>query len=168
MTQTEEILDLVNDQDEVIGSMPRSEVHAQQLTNYRVINCFIKNSEGKLWIPRRQPTKKLFPECLDVSCGGHVSSGETYKEAFQKEMMEELNIDITATPYKELGACTPLKDGTSAFMYVYEIESDTVPAYNPEDFQSYEWLAPKEVLLKLEQGDKSKDDLPRLIRKFYM
>lgn len=168
MIQTEEILNLVNEQDEVIGSKPRNEVHAEQLTNYRVINCFIKNSQGKLWIPRRGPNKRLFPDCLDVSCGGHVSSGETYVEAFQKEMLEELNIDTSTTPYRELGICTPHQDGTSAFIHVYELESDTAPNYNPEDFVSFEWLTPKEILLKLESGDKSKDDLPRLIRKFYL
>ena len=50
-TQTEEILDLVNENDEIIGNMPRSEVYAKNLNNFRVINCFIKNKEGKLWIP---------------------------------------------------------------------------------------------------------------------
>jgi isopentenyldiphosphate isomerase len=168
MTQpTEEILDLVNENDEVIGTMPRSEVHSQGLHNYRVINCFIKNSEGKLWTPRRQPTKRLFPNGLDFSCGGHVSSGETYLDAFAKEMSEELNIDITKVTYKELGFCSPLKDGVSSFMRVYEITSDTVPDYNPEDFSSYEWLYPEEVLQKIEQGEKTKGDLSKLIRKFY-
>lgn len=167
-TPQEEILDLVNENDEIIGNKPRSAVHAEGLQNYRVINCFIRNSEGKLWIPRRQPTKRLFPSCLDVSCGGHVSSGETYLEAFAKEMSEELNIDTSKVPYKELGICTPYKDGTSAFMHVYELESDTAPNYNPEDFSEYEWLLPLEILNKLESGDKSKDDLPRLIRRFYL
>lgn len=168
MTQQEEILDLVNEHDEIIGNMPRSEVYAQGLHNYRVINCFIRNSEGKLWIPRRKPTKKLFPNGLDFSCGGHVSSGETYLEAFQKEMLEELNIDVTVTPYTELGICTPKKEGVSAFMHVYEIQSDVTPNYNPEDFSGYEWLSPLEILAKLEAGDNSKDDLPKLIRKFYL
>jgi isopentenyl-diphosphate delta-isomerase len=143
-------------------------VYAKDLHNFRVVNCFIKNSDGKLWIPRRQSRKRLFPNCLDVSCGGHVSSGETYEDAFQKEMMEELNIETTTTPYIELGICTPSTDGTSAFMYVYEIQSDIVPNYNAEDFSGYEWLTPREVLAKLEAGDKSKDDLPILIQKFYI
>ncbi len=169
MTQvTEEILDLVNEQDEVIGNMPRSEVHAQHLTNYRVINCFLRNNKGELWIPRRQPTKRLFPSALDVSCGGHVSSGETYLEAFAKEVSEELNIDVSVITFSELGTCTPHDDGTSAFMRVYEILTDVAPEYNPEDFSGYEWLTPQEVLDRLEAGDESKDDLPRLIKKFYL
>lgn len=166
-TQTEEILDLVNEKDEIIGSMPRSEVYAKNLNNFRVINCFIKNSEGKLWVPRRQANKRLFPNALDVSCGGHVSSGETYEVAFAKEMSEELNINISKTTYKILGTMTP-KDGASAFMTVYEIESDVVPNYNPDDFISYEWLTPEEVMGKLADGDISKDDLPKILKRFYL
>lgn len=50
-THTEEILDVVNENDEVIGNMPRSEVCEKRLNNFRVINCFIKNNAGKLWTP---------------------------------------------------------------------------------------------------------------------
>ncbi len=165
--QTEEILDLVNENDEIIGSLPRSEVYAQNLHNFRVINCFIKNSEGKLWIPRRQAHKRIFPNALDMSCGGHVSSGETYDIAFAKEMSEELNIDVSKVTYSVLGTMTP-KDGVGAFMTVYEIISDTVPTYNEDDYSGYEWLSPAEILERLASGDTSKDDLPVLIKKFYM
>ncbi len=165
--QTEEILDLVNENDEIIGSMPRSEVYAQNLHNFRVINCFIKNSEGRLWTPRRQAHKRLFPNALDMSCGGHVSSGETYDEAFAKEMSEELNIDVSKVTYKVLGTMTP-KDGVNTFMTVYEIISDTAPAYNEDDYSGYEWLSPAEILERLASGETSKDDLPVLIKKFYM
>ena len=164
----EEILDLVNEQDEVIGNMPRSEVHAKRLHNHRFINCFIKNSEGRLWIPRRQKNKKLFPSALDFSVGGHVSSGETYEEAFIREAMEELNLDVTKIPYKILGKLNKPNDGVSAFMIVYEIESNDVPNYNKEDFTEYYWLTPQEILERLDSGDISKEDLPRLLKKFYI
>ncbi len=166
--QQEEILDLVDENDEVIGAMPRSEVYSKGLNNHRVINCFIKNSEGKLWTPRRQPTKRLFPNGLDFACGGHVSSGETYLEAFAKEMSEELNIDITKVIYKELGFCSPLKDIVSSFMRVYEIISDTAPDYNPEDYSGYAWLSPQEITEKINSSIPAKGDLPKLIHRFYL
>jgi isopentenyl-diphosphate delta-isomerase len=165
---SEEILDLVNEHDEVIGSMPRSEVYAKQLKNFRVINCFIRNSDGKLWIPRRQSHKKIFPNALDVSCGGHVSSVETYEEAFAKEMSEELNMNIANYPYKVLGTMNPYTDSVAAFMTVYEIQSDDAPDYNHDDFSEYYWLTPEEVMKRLENGDTSKSDLPPLLKKFYL
>lgn len=167
--QMDEILDLVNDNDEIIGALERDEVYRSNLNNFRVINCFIKNNEGKLWIPLRQHNKRMFPNCLDVSCGGHVSSGESYLDAFKKEMQEELNIDIDTKQYKVLGKCNPKADNVSAFMTVYEITQDIAPEYNPVDFQSYEWINPEDLVKEIESGTrKSKDDLPKLVRKFYL
>ena len=55
----------------------------------------IRNQDGKFWIPRRQATKKVLPNCLDGSAVGHVSSGEVYEQSMIREVAEELNIDIS-------------------------------------------------------------------------
>jgi len=163
----EEILDLVDENDKVIGSKPRSEIYAEGLNNFRVVNAFVINSEGKIWIPRRTVNKRIFPLGLDMSMGGHVDTGESYETAFKRELAEELNLNVEITPYSLLGHLNPNKDGVSAFMNVYEIKSDIVPDYNKEDYIEYFWLTPKELLDKLAQGDKPKEDLPKLIKKFY-
>jgi len=167
LNATEETLDLVDENDRVVGAKSRSEIYKEGLKNFRVVNAFAVNSEGKLWIPRRTSTKRLFPNCLDMSMGGHVSSGESYEEAFRRELEEELNLKTKTTPYSLLGHLSPYIDGVSAFMNVYEIGLDTAPDYNKNDFTEYYWLTPQELLEKLAKGDKSKEDLPQLIRKFY-
>ncbi len=163
----DEYLDLVDEKDNVIGKKLRSEAYAEGLSNFRVVNAFIVNSQGKLWIPLRGPNKRIFPLSLDMSMGGHVESGETYDQAFMRETQEELGIDTNATPWKMLGHLTPGKDNTAAYMNVYEIQSDTPPNYNPDDYTEYFWLTPQEVLEKIETGTKTKDDLPKLIKIFY-
>lgn len=65
---------------------------AKGLSNFRVVNAFLVNPEGKLWIPKRTSDKRIFPDCLDVSMGGHVESGESYEQALERELAEELNI----------------------------------------------------------------------------
>jgi isopentenyldiphosphate isomerase len=164
----DELLDLVDDTDTIIGVMGRNEVYTHGLHNFRVINVFIKNSANQLFIPRRQSHKRLFPLGLDVSCGGHVTSGETYDEAFRKEVSEELNLNADAENYRILGKLTPHQDGVHAFMTVYEIFSDTTPDYNSHDFIEHFWLTPTEIMERLDQGDLAKDDLARLIKKFYL
>ncbi len=164
---SDEYLDLVNEQDEVIGRKLRSEVYAERLSNFRVVNAFLINSKGKLWIPRRGPHKKIFPLCLDMSMGGHVESGEDYDLSFKRELLEELGIDADSTEWKLIGHLTPHKDSVSAFMNVYEIQTDDVPKFNTDDFIEYFWLSPSELLTKIEQGEKTKGDLPKLVMKFY-
>ncbi len=105
--------------------------------------------------------------CLDMSVGGHVESGETYEQAFRRETEEELSIDIDKVRYRFLGHLNPHNHDISAFMNVYEIEMDQTPNYNKEDFIEYFWLTPQALLDKLKGGDTSKDDLPKLIHKFY-
>jgi isopentenyl-diphosphate delta-isomerase len=163
----DEYLDLVDSENNVVGKRRRSEIYALGLRNFRVINAFIVNTSGKLWIPRRTADKRVFPLCLDVSMGGHVKSGETYRDAFVREISEELNINIYEYDYRFMGKLTPEKDDVSAFMEVYEIATDVEPLYNKEDFVESFWLYPREVLERIDNGDIAKEDLPKLIRHFY-
>ena len=163
----DEYLDLVDERDEVIGRKLRSEVYAENLSNFRVVNAFLVNSEGKLWIPRRGPHKRIFPLCLDMGMGGHVESGERYDFAFKRELVEELGINADSTPWKLIGHLAPQDDGVSAFMNVYEIYTDESPKFNTDDFTEFFWLSPDELLAQIEQGAKTKGDLPKLVKKFY-
>lgn len=163
----DELLDLVNECDEVIEQRLRSEVYAQKLCNFRVVNAFLINSEGKLWIPRRTKHKRIFPLCLDASMGGHVSAGETYEDALARELMEELRIDVQSHAFEHVGSLNPYQHDTSAFMRVYVLTTDIVPNYNDTDFIEYFWLHPQEILDRLDAGDKSKSDLPVMIRHLF-
>lgn len=163
----DEYLDLVDENDRVIGRRLRSEVYAEGLSNFRVVNAFVKNAKGELWVPRRTVHKRIYPLCLDMAVGGHVASGETYEEAFARETAEELQIDVARVPYRLLGYLTPAMHGVSAFMKVYEIMRDEAPDYNPDDFVEYSWLMPEELLYRLAAGEKAKSDLPKLVKIFY-
>jgi isopentenyldiphosphate isomerase len=163
----DEYLDLVDENDVVIGRKLRSEVYAEGLSNFRVINAFVKNSEGKLWIPLRGPNKRIYPNALDMSVGGHVESGEDYDFSFARETSEELNIDTTKTPWRLLGKLTPHEHGVSAFMQVYEISADAVPHFNPNDFTEAFWLTPKELRARLNAGGSAKSDLIKLLDIFF-
>lgn len=163
----EEILDLVDENDDVIGQMSRKEIYEKGLHNYRVVHGFVVNGEGKIWIPKRTMTKKIYPGALDYSSAGHVEAGETYDESFARETSEELNIDVTATTWRQLGKLTPA-EGAHCFQMVYEVRSDVSPSYNPDDFSEAFWLTPAEAVAKIEGGAYAKTDLASTIKKFYL
>lgn len=163
----DELLDLVDPDDRVIGQLPRSEVYRRGLSNFRAVNAFLRNGRGQLWIPLRSASKRLFPLSLDASVGGHVASGESYETAFRRELWEELNLDFERVEWRLLGYLTPHRNGVSAFMKVYEIRTDDTPSFNPADFCGWSWAEPCEVLARIVAGTPSKDDLPRLLGFFY-
>lgn len=164
----DELLDLVDQNDAVIGQMLRSEIYLQGRTNFRVVNAFLLNPEGKIWIPRRTGCKRLFPNCLDMSVGGHVKSGESYEDAIERETLEEVRIYFKNATTRLLGRLTPHKHGVSAFMKVYEIHSDRTPEFNNDDFCESLWLSPNEAMARIAGGDPAKDDLPKLLNIFYL
>lgn len=165
VTEVMEWLDVVNEHDEVVDTVTREDAYARGLT-VRVINAFLINQSGQLWIPRRTAHKRLFPGCLDLSVGGHVEHGETYEQAFRRETQEELNLTVDDLPWQQIARLGP-RDGLSAFMHVYELRRDDPPAFNPDDFSSAEWLTPAELLRRIEQGDPAKGDLKRLVQLSY-
>ncbi|MFH1461714.1 MAG: NUDIX domain-containing protein [bacterium] len=164
----EEILDLVDEFDNVIDSMSRTEVYEKKLSNFRVVNAFLKNSKGEVWIPLRTAHKRLFPLHLDVSIAGHVSSGESYLEGFSRELAEELNIDLVKVVYKEVGYFNPINHNVSAFMKVYEIQTEIPPDFNLDDFIEGSWMMPEKVIELLDAGVKGKGDLPKLLNLLYL
>lgn len=163
----DEYLDLVDDSDGVIGRKLRSEVYSEGLSNFRVVNAFIENSKGEIWIPRRSANKRIFPLCLDMSMGGHVESGETYEDALRRESREELNIDTDIVGVRLLGHLSPGKNGVSAHMNVYGIKMEEAPDYNRDDFVEYFWLTPQKFFERIANGEKAKSDLPKLVKFFY-
>jgi len=163
----DELLDLVDEQDRVIGTKKRSEVYANNLKNFRVINVFLINENGEIWIPRRTVHKRIFSLCLDMSAAGHVETGETYDQTFKRETMEELTIDTDEVPHRLLGHLRPQTHGVSTFMNVYEIRMNAVPKYNQNDFSEYFLLTPNTLLDRIAAGEKTKGDLPKLVEYFY-
>lgn len=159
----DELLDIVNEHDHVIGQKYRSEISFGE-KNVRVVNGFIINDQKQLWIPRRSPNKKLFPRCLDFSVGGFVSAGENYEQAFERELREELNIELNTVSYRLFAHLNPYLYPVSSFMQIYIIYSNSSPDYNKNDFIEYKWMNIQELEAVIAQGEGTKDDLPIIMK----
>lgn len=92
-----EIVDIVDADDNVVGSAPKDEVRQQGLL-CRVSFVVLLNSKNELYLQQRKSTKKTYPLYWSGSAAGHVQSGETYHETALRELEEELGVraDLTA------------------------------------------------------------------------
>lgn len=118
----QEQLDLVDVNDKVIGKHDRQWFYQSENHFYRVVNAFVINSEGKIFIPLRKKKTGRFSGLYDFSVGGHVLAGESYEEAMIRETKEELGIDIDAEHLSEILYLTyPNVLKTSSFSKLYLI-----------------------------------------------
>lgn len=89
----DEVFDVVNEQDEVIGTALRREVHQDASLIHRAIAVLVfQNSQ--LYLQKRSVTKDTYPGYWTCSCSGHVDTGETYESAAKRELAEELGLQI--------------------------------------------------------------------------
>ena len=63
---SEEIFDVVNERDEVIGQAPRPEVHRLGL-RHRAVHVLIFNARGEVFLQKRSMSKDTFPSVWDSS-----------------------------------------------------------------------------------------------------
>lgn len=160
----DEYLDVVDNNDRVVGKKLRSELIKSGQKNYRVVNIFLLNPRGEVWLPRRTKDKKYFPDCYDFSCGEHVTPGENYEEAALRGLKEELNIELPKDKLLFLGKFTP-KEGVSSFMKIYKVLTREEPQYNKKDFSSASFVSlDKLERMMFTKPDKFKDDFPKVYK----
>src|SRR5258708_32914837 len=88
----EEVYDVVNEQDEVIGKAKRKEVHSNAKLIHRTVGAHIFNRQKQILMQKRSKTKDMYPGYWVFSVGGHVASGDTYERAVEREIQEELGV----------------------------------------------------------------------------
>ena len=93
MNPSEEMLEVIDDQGNVIGLSSRSECHKNPKLLHRTVHVLIFTSTGQLVLQRRALTKDIQPGKWDTSVGGHLSPGETVQACAEREMNEELGIN---------------------------------------------------------------------------
>lgn len=89
----EEKLEIINENDEVIGTESRKVVHQKGLL-HREIHIWFMTPDREIIFQHRSKDKDTYPDKLDATVGGHVDPGMTYDETAIKECREETGINI--------------------------------------------------------------------------
>ncbi len=87
----DELVDVVDENDIVVGQKMKNECHKNGV-RHRVVGILLFNKDGDIWLQSRSKEKTVSGRYLDFSASGHVPSGEDYEESAYREMQEELGI----------------------------------------------------------------------------
>src|SRR5438874_11572653 len=93
----EEIFDVVNDRDEVIGRQSRREVHRLGLM-HRAVHVLVFNSRGQVFLQKRSMSKDRQPGLWDSSASGHLDCSEDYDACALRELREEIGLQLAEPP----------------------------------------------------------------------
>ncbi len=87
-----EIIDIVDDNDVIIGLRKRDEVHRLGLL-HREVHVWLFDKEKNIYF-QKSPAHKSSAGLMDASIGGHLNQGEEYLEAAVRETKEESGLSI--------------------------------------------------------------------------
>ena len=135
---SEEIFDVVNERDEVVGQNTRREVHARGL-RHRAVHVLVFGSDGRIFLQKRSMTKDTFPGVWDSSASGHLDSGEDYDACAVRELREELGLLIEA-PLARLFKIAACAETGQEFCWVYRLASEGPFVLQPEEIERGEWF----------------------------
>jgi isopentenyldiphosphate isomerase len=105
---TDELVDIINDRNEVIGQAVKSEVHQKGL-RHRVSAVLLQNENGEYLIPTASD-KKVEAGHLFHSAAGHVHAGDSYNASACRELWEETGLKAEPGEAKFLGSFWVEKD----------------------------------------------------------
>jgi len=140
---SEEVFDVVNERDEVMGHAMRSEVHARGL-RHRAVHVLVFNARGEVFLQKRSLLKDRQPGVWDSSSSGHLNSGEDYDVCAVREVCEELGVTLADPPERlfKLDACEATDQ---EFAWVYRARHEGPFTLPPEEIERGGWFAPGEV-----------------------
>ena len=140
---TEEIFDIVNERDEVIGQAPRKEVHARGLW-HRAVHVLVFNQRGEVFLQKRSMLKDTAKGKWDSSSSGHVDSGEDYDGCAVRELREEIGLVVVQPPDRlfKVDACA---ETGWEFCWIYRCPSEGPFVLHHEEIERGEWFAPEFV-----------------------
>ncbi|MHA6482312.1 NUDIX hydrolase [Paenibacillus sp. strain BS8-2] len=119
----EERFDIYDEAMNHIGTATRSETHANGYW-HRSFHCWLIRSEGDrrfVRFQKRQQTKDTNPDRYDITAAGHLSAGETVRDAV-REIEEELGITAKFEELIPLGQIREEASGTVRGKHIIDRE----------------------------------------------
>jgi isopentenyl-diphosphate delta-isomerase type 1 len=158
---TEELLQIVDQDGNPVGTAPRSVCHGNPDLIQAVVHLHLFDQSGRLYLQKRAATKDRYPSRWDTSVGGHVAPGESPDQAIRRETREELGIDLSNLPGAEalqyLERLEPYiysDEVETEYVVPYRLVTPTPPRPNPEELERGDFFEVEEVRRRLREQPK--------------
>ena len=116
-----------------------------------VVHVCLFNAAGEMLIQQRQPFKQGWPNLWDFTLGGSAVQGEDSRTAAQRELLEELGLDMDFSE-KRAHFTFNFERGFDDFYFLEEnVRIDRIKLQQ-EEVQAVKWASREEILAMIEAG----------------
>lgn len=175
-----EHLDIVNDNDEVVGTASHKEIYEKFLP-HRIVHVLLFNDKGEMALQLRSRNKYFFPHFWSTSVGGHVQASETYEHAALREFREELgtSTDIAFLgknrfEYKNFAVKTadskPFIIGPEGFVKMistFKASFNGPFRLNPDEVEKVEFFSRDKIREMIQKGENLHPELLFLLKNYF-
>jgi isopentenyldiphosphate isomerase len=140
---SEEIFDVVDEQDQVVGQRPRSEVHRLGFM-HRAVHVLVFNSKGDVFLQKRSMTKDRQPGLWDSSASGHLDTGESYDACAVREVREEIGLSLSEPPQR-LFKLAASAETDQEHVWVYRCNAEGPFVLHPQEIERGGWFSRETV-----------------------
>ncbi|MEV0321825.1 NUDIX hydrolase [Streptomyces sp. NPDC050658] len=154
----EEIITIVDENDEVVGEVPRGEAYARGL-RHRCVFVVARDTAGRYFVHRRTPTKLVFPSLYDMFVGGVVGAGEACDDAALREAQEELGVGRLPRPTPLFKFLYDDGAGHTWWSYLYEVVCEEPVSPQVEEVAWHTFLTEDELERRLDEWEWVPDGL---------
>jgi isopentenyldiphosphate isomerase len=159
-------LDVVDEDDRVIGRETREKTHSSGLW-HRGVHVLIFNSKERLILQMRSAIKDKCPNHYDCSVSEHVEEGEAYEDAAIRGLGEELGI-TDAKLKKILKFRMNYGPNDNMISELYECQHDGPVRIDKYETQSLECLSLHEIKEMLTKNEDKFASWTKEILKWYL
>lgn len=166
----EEVVDLVDENDHVIGQELKRTCHERGLRHRgAAILVFKDSSRREILMQYRSDAKDLDPH-LWCQPGGHVGAGESYQSAAEREIAEEIFHGITVPTLNLTHLFTLRKDDPSdrEFDAIFAVEYPGPFSPDPVEVEKLEFVRIEELTERIRKNPKQYTAIFRLIFQEYL
>lgn len=145
---------LVDEDDDVIGSMEKMEAHRNGGSLHRAVSVFVTDSCGQ-WLIHRRALDKYHSKGLwsNTSCS-HPAPGEDTVEAARRRLFEEMGLRAEPRYLFRFTYKAQLEDGLTEYEtdHVFWAVTDVEPHLNPDEVMDYKYIEYRDLELELQQN----------------
>ena len=139
--------------DQVVCKASRAEVHRRGLF-HRAIHVFVLDEESRILLQKRSLSKDSAPGLWCSSCSGHLDAGEQYLSAAERELAEEIGVEVSSEELREVLRASPCLETGWEFVRLYLLRHDGPFVAAPAEISEIRSLSFSEI-------DKLLDECPK-------